>query len=352
MTFLIGVVLLLGAVAVLGVVYQAIGAAADRRRFPPPGRLVDVGGHRLHILVSGEEHAASGPTVILESGVAAASPSWRVVQAELAKFARVASYDRAGLAWSDPGPRPRTPERILGDLRALLERARIPPPYVLVGHSFGGLLAQLFAARHAADVAGLVLLDPPHPSEWAPTMPPEKRRMFRRGARLARRGARIARVGLTRFFLTLLGFGLARGPRLFARFVSGEGAGVASRIVGEVKKLPPEIRPVLRALWSQPKCFTAMADHLEALPAVSAAVSAIHSLGDIPILVLTASGPSPERRRQQDQVAALSSRGRHLVAVRSGHWIHLDQPELVVGITRQALLGAASAPDKAPQAGR
>jgi pimeloyl-ACP methyl ester carboxylesterase len=336
-SYLLALALLFALLLLAGVAYQATGTARDRRRFPPPGRMVDVGGHRLHIFISGEEHAGTGPTVILESGVAAASPSWKVVQAEIAKFARVASYDRAGLAWSDPGPRPRTPERILADLRALLAGAQLGPPYVLVGHSFGGLVAQLYAARHGDEVVGLVLLDPPHHSEWSPAMPPGKRRMFRRGVGLARRGARIARVGLTRFFLTLLGFGLARGPRMFARFVSGEGAGVASRMVGEVKKLPPELRPVLRALWSQPKCFTAMADHLEALPEVSVAVSEIRSLGDMPLIVLTASGPSPERRHHQDQVAALSSRGQHLIAARSGHWVQLDQPELVVQVVRQCL---------------
>src|SRR5712692_5667421 len=112
--------------ALAGAVYQSIGTARDTRRFPPAGRMVDVGGFRLHMEEAG---GGEGPAVVLEAGIAASSLSWSLVQPEVAKFARVIRYDRAGLAWSDLARGPRTAEHLSGDLRALLEKARITGPY-------------------------------------------------------------------------------------------------------------------------------------------------------------------------------------------------------------------------------
>ena len=282
-----------------------------------------------------------GPcTVILESGVAAASPSWRLVQPEIAKLARVVTYDRAGLGWSETGPLPRTPELILQDLRRALEGVGVAPPYIFVGHSFGGLVAQLFAVRHRQELAGVVLLDPPHWSEWHPDAPPQKHFMLQRGARLSRRGAWCARLGINRLLLSLLTAGVTRGPRAFVMAVSGRAVTIANRIVGEIRKLPPETHPILKALWSQPKCFESMAAHLEALPAVCAEVERVSKAGafaDLPLVVLTASNPNPQRVAHQNETAALSTRGQQLIASRSGHWIQLDQPELVVAMIREIL---------------
>jgi hypothetical protein len=168
-------------------------------------------------------------------------------------------------------------------------------------------------------------------------MPPERRWMLAHGARLARRGAWCCRLGLTRFCLTLLSAGIFRGPRWFARAVSGGGESVASRIVNEVRKLPVEVRPVLRALWSQAKCFDAMADYLDALPEMSARAAAVTSLGDLPLVVLTGGHATAERVRQQDQIAHLSTCGRHLLARESHHWVQLDEPALVVAAIREVI---------------
>lgn len=144
-----------------GLFYQTISAAIDRRLHLPPGKLVDVGSHRLHILVKGH----GSPTVVCESGLMATVLTWRSVQRELAGLTRVVCYDRAGLGWSDAGPRERSAENVVNELRTLLSCAEIPPPYVLVGHSFGGLTMRLFAARYPEEVAGTVLVDPVVPSE-------------------------------------------------------------------------------------------------------------------------------------------------------------------------------------------
>jgi alpha-beta hydrolase superfamily lysophospholipase len=129
--------------AVSGAIYQAISTARDRRKYLPPGRMVDVGGHRLHLHITGEDR--NTPTVVLEGGLGFPSVEWAWVQAGVAHFARVVAYDRAGVAWSEPGPKPRDGHRIAEELHAALHAAGIEGPYVLVGHSFGGLFVRAFA---------------------------------------------------------------------------------------------------------------------------------------------------------------------------------------------------------------
>ena len=336
MSFLVWLLGGVAALLALGAAYQAIGVAIDRRRFPAPGRLVDVGGRRIHIHVEGDSQAGA-PTVILESGVAASSPSWRLVRPEIAKFARVVTYDRAGLGWSEPSREPITPDSVLNDLRAALAAVGVAPPFIFVGHSFGGLVAQLYAARYRQELAGMVLLDPPHPSEWGPEAPAVKHYMLKRGARLSRRGAWCARLGINRLLLSLLTAGMTRGPRAFVVAVSGRAVTAANRIVSEIRKLPPETHPILKALWSQPKSFEAMAAHLEALPGVCAEVartSTAGAWGELPLVVLTASNPSPERTRHQEDLSGVSLCGRHMVVEKGGHWIQLDRPDLVVEAVR------------------
>jgi pimeloyl-ACP methyl ester carboxylesterase len=148
LSFLIWVMIALAA--------QAQNASAPP--FPAPGRLIDLGGWRLHLDCSGQANP-SRATVILEAGAGDFSVDWSLVQRLVAPFARVCSYDRAGAAWSDLGPRPRTMRQQVWELHALLERAGEKPPFVLVGHSYGGWLARLFAETYPADVSGLVLVD-------------------------------------------------------------------------------------------------------------------------------------------------------------------------------------------------
>src|SRR6185503_2974176 len=126
--------------------------------FPPPGKLVDVGGWRLHLYCTGEARPAQ-PTVILESGKGDFSVEWSLVQPGVARFARVCSYDRAGDGWSDLGPYPRTLHQVVYELHTLLERAGIQPPLVLVGHSYGGWLVRLYASTYPGEVAGMVLVE-------------------------------------------------------------------------------------------------------------------------------------------------------------------------------------------------
>jgi pimeloyl-ACP methyl ester carboxylesterase len=146
---------LLVALGLAGASYEAIAAAGDARRYPPPGRLVDVGGERLHIQCVG----TGSPTVVLDAGLGGSSLDWNLVQSELGNTTRVCAYDRAGMGWSDPSPYPRTPRQIADELHTLLTNAGIAEPYVLVGHSLAGKNVRLFALTHPDQVAGMVLVD-------------------------------------------------------------------------------------------------------------------------------------------------------------------------------------------------
>jgi pimeloyl-ACP methyl ester carboxylesterase len=155
------------------VVAAMIGSAAaaqqaltvrDRRRFPPPGLLVTVEGHPMHLRVRGPD--SSGPTVVLEAGMGSFSPNWHWVQEELGTNVRSVAYDRAGLGWSRPSRRQRDAQTIAIELRDALREAGIEPPYVLAGHSFGGLPVRAFADLYPEQTAGLVLVDASHPDQW------------------------------------------------------------------------------------------------------------------------------------------------------------------------------------------
>lgn len=306
-----------------GAIYQAVGSARDARRFPAPGRIIDIGGLRLHLRESG----AGGPVVVLEAGVAASSLSWSLVQPELARFARVLSYDRAGLGWSGPASSPRSLDNMIDELRRLLRAAGVTTPCILVGHSFGGLLVRAYAARFPAEVTALVLVDPLPPDEWsAPTE--AQRRTLRRGILLSRRGAWLARFGVVRISLALLLGGARRIPRLISKAASGNGASFTSRIVGEVSKLPESVWPFVRAHWCQPKCFEAMADYLEALPENSTQAATLGEPPDTPITLISSAHSNQHR---------VSLRAHCIVAENSGHWVQFDRPDLVVQAIRDLL---------------
>jgi pimeloyl-ACP methyl ester carboxylesterase len=313
-----------------GLLYQALGTARDAVRFPPPGRLMAIGGNtspHLHLRSMGD----SGPAVILDAGIGASSLSWSLVQPLVARFARAYVYDRAGYGWSDSPRRadgPRIASRLAGELRALLRAAEVPGPYILVGHSFGGFVARLYAERWPVEVAGLVMLDSPDTGEWAQPSQEDRRRHLG-GALFARLGARLARLGVVRFCLNQLGSGSKGVPVAVTRAFGTAALELVTRMVGQVMKYPPEQRRVAQAHWSRPAPFLSLADHLQHLPESAREVAACGSLDDLPFVVITAANPSPQRAAEQDAMACQSTRGRHIIAREGGHWLLLDQPALV-----------------------
>jgi pimeloyl-ACP methyl ester carboxylesterase len=319
--------------AVAGLLYQAIGAARDRRMFAPPGALGSVGDHRLHYQCLG----AGGPAVILEAGIAAASLTWSRVQPRVALSTRVCSYDRAGLAWSERASSARSMAILVDELRRLLSHARIAPPYVLVGHSFGALVIRAFARAYPTEIAGLVFVDPLHPEEWCDPSP-QQRQMLRGGIFLSRVGAALAHLGVVRLCLALLSGGAPGAPRRFSRVFGRRAAELLEHMVDEVQKLPAEVLPSVQAHWSNPKAFRGMWQHLAALPACSSDLATEpDTYGDVPVFVLSGGARNARWLAADARLARASSRGCHIVSARSGHWVHLDDPELVIQAIHDAI---------------
>jgi len=323
--------MLVAAVAVTivaaGVAYQLAGLRADALRYPPPGTMVEVGGRDLHVVCSG----TGRPLVLFESGIAASSLSWTRVLRDVATFTGGCAYDRAGLGWSERSRVSLNAQVMLDELRALLAHAAGDGPAVLVGHSFGALLVCAYASHHPDQTAGIVLVDPP--SEWQ-EITRQQRWRLRAGIQLSRLGGLLARLGVVRACLALLTGGAPGVPRNFVRLLGPAASRELGHLVGEVRKLPPDVHPLVQTLWCRPKCFRAMADHMASLEALAAAVGRITALPDVPLVVISSGEQPAEVIGQHRRLAALSSRGRHIVAARSGHWIQFDEPELVVQTIR------------------
>ena len=322
------IILSLAALFALAGLFQFLGAWADARRFPPPGRLLDIGGRRLHACVEGHGPAA----VVFESGISATSINWRVTQAQVAAFATACSYDRAGLGWSDPCRTPLDAGRMVADLSALLDQLNLPSPYVLVGHSFGGLLVRLFVERYPHKVAGMVLVDPVLAYHWAH---PDSNRaaVKRKGASLARWGAILASLGVMRVLTS---------PALVTELIlprfggtRKKAGGVVDRLQTELRKLPVETWPAIRALWCRPATFRALAAHLAALE--DGFTRLRNQPVACPLIVLSAGNTPPEGLAEHQALAALSPRGEHIVARNSGHWIQFDEPQLIIDAIRRAI---------------
>jgi pimeloyl-ACP methyl ester carboxylesterase len=321
---------LLGLIAALllaGLGYQRIGLRRQRREFVPPGEFLLVGGHHLHTICSGQ----GMPLVLLESGIAATSLSWSLVMPEVATFTRVCAYDRAGLGWSDPPSPPWTFDRVVDDLAAVLERIAPGERYVLVGHSFGSFVVRAYATRHPDRVIGLVLVDPA--LQWL-TATAEHARLLRGGRQLSRVGAVLAHLGVVRACLALLTGGAPGAPRRFVRIFGPTAAGTLARLVGEVRKLPPNLHPIVQALWCQPKCFHAMADHLSILEREAMLISGTAAPREIPVTVISSADQPAEQLDAHARLAQASLHGRHLTARRGAHWVQFDDPALVVDAIR------------------
>jgi pimeloyl-ACP methyl ester carboxylesterase len=155
------IILALVALGALGAIYQFLSEVRDRKKYPAPGKMFDIGGHKMHLQFMGEHHK-KGPTIILEMGGGGNSLHWSLVQPEIAKFARVVTYDRAGYAWSEESPKSRTIDNISTELYNLLHTAQIPGPYILVGHSFGGMVVRLYEKKYSHEVLGVILVDSVH----------------------------------------------------------------------------------------------------------------------------------------------------------------------------------------------
>jgi pimeloyl-ACP methyl ester carboxylesterase len=320
----------IGGLVAFGFLYEIAGSWYDRRRYPPPGQLFDSGPCRLHLHRQGQGE----PVVVLEAGIAGSSLGWATVQERLAAFTTVCSYDRAGLGWSDQCALPRSANQAVLELHSLLDRAGIAGPYILVGHSYGGLLIRAYSFSYPKQVAGLVMLDPVSLAAWAPC-PTANRRRLEMGALLARRGAVLARLGIVRAALTALVSGARHLPQLVAKATAQHASSTIERLVGEVRKLPESVWPIIRSHWSRPHAFRALSRYLESLPGNAEAALAMQLPERTPCVILSAATATPDELRERDSWVAENPLGRHLKVDDAGHWLQLDQPDLVVAAVRE-----------------
>ena len=288
------------AATVAGATYEVLAGRSDPQRHPPPGRMIAVGDRMVHLSC----HGSGGPTVVLEAGLGEPSLTWSLVQPEVAAITRVCAYDRAGYAWSDPGPSPRTPAREAAELHELLAAAGERGPYVLVAHSLGANVTRLFVGRYREDVAGVVLVEPTDEEAviraGRPVLPIAQDRAF----------SLLARLGAVRLF----------------------GRSLVPAMVGA--RPPPEVLAAASVVYGAHTLNTA-AEELEASVEGARAVaegSRPGAWGALPlVVVIAAEGGAPGFGAR---VAALSTAGRHVVAEGSGHYVQYDRPSLVADVIR------------------
>jgi pimeloyl-ACP methyl ester carboxylesterase len=223
---------------------------------------------------------------------------------------------------------------------------------VLVGHSFGGLVVRLFAARHPEIVAGLVLIEPAIPEDWADPSA-ERRLLIARGTRLCRYGGMAARSGLAHLVTALVSGGALGAARVVVRIISRGGLRRADEeILSPVWKLPAEARAVLREMWTQPKFFDALGSQIEHMSASAALVlrEASGNLGDLPVAVMSGANADESRLRADAALAARSRRGRHVLVPDAGHWIPLDAPRAVIDVVTTMVheIRQTRSPDRKP----
>ncbi len=303
--------------AAVGYLYENISEARDRRFNPMQGKFVEVDGRRMHIDCAGD----ASPTVVLDSGLGDSYLSWRKVQPQIAAFTRVCSYDRAGLGYSDPSPRPRTSNVIAQELHALLQTANVPPPYVMVGHSMAGYDVRVFTSLYRNEVAGMVLVDASHPDQES-RFPQALKDMEGSWHRESE------------FVAYSMPFGI---PRLLGLC---------------------EDDAVFRAANCNFHSAREQLEEINSFAESAAQARATGTLGDMPLAVLSHDPDKPSSdlppdvakptneawEKMQEDLAHLSTRGTQTVAKNSAHYIQIDRPDVVIEAVRRVVDEARQKP--------
>jgi pimeloyl-ACP methyl ester carboxylesterase len=281
----------------VGYIYESRAEAADTKTYPPPGQLVDVGGYRLHINCTG----TGSPTVVIDAGLGDWSTTWGgYVQPEVAKTTRVCTYDRAGMGWSEAGPLPRDAAQFAKELHTLLQNANIPGPYVMVGHSLGGLEVRVFVHDYASEIAGVVLIDSMNPKQL--TQSPTEVQSNSQSQPFSFQAV-LARFGVARLLVKL--------------------PGIAPSVPANEEAYYP--------LYVRPQYFQATTNESQGLPASGAQAAAVKNFGDLPLIVLTAKlNNLPGWPEWQTELLQLSSNSQQLFAENSDHNIQIEEPDAAV----------------------
>jgi pimeloyl-ACP methyl ester carboxylesterase len=337
-----GILALVVLAAVCGAAYQAIANWRDSRRFPQEGRSIALGAAFSNVSLNMDCSGQGSPTVILDTGLGVPAAGWKFVQPEVAKFARVCSYDRAGYGWSTPGPLPRTSGQIVRELHALLAASGEKGPFVLVAHSFAGFNVRVYTKEYPADVAGLVLVDTSHEDQESRMTGTLQTFMKSQTAQLEFQ-RKVAPI--------LIFFGIARIT------AGDEGP----------PNLPKSFLQEVKYLQLQPKFVEATASEIQNFSASANEVRASGNLGERPLLVLTAGKeedlkdlPKGLEKRDLDeflkiwmndlqvQEAHLSTRGKQVIVPDSTHMIPFLRPDTVVTAIREVREAVKAQPAAKP----
>ena len=291
--------LLFGVLCLAANAAQSQNAAA--KKYPPLGNLIDVGGYRVHLYCIGN----GSPAVIITG--AGYSFDWGLVQPEVAKFTQVCTYDHSGVAWSDPGPTDSCSLRV-HEIHTALTNANVAPPYVLVGHSLGGLVSRLYASKYADEVAGMVIVDhafrlPPPPAGTPRNFPPPAARSA------PATGQPDPNAGFEKL--------PARDYELHVW----------------ANSLPGLSKIMERNFGMMPECDSDV---------TAATQSQSVPLDNKPLIVLSTSNSMPAYKELQSKLAALSSNSRQIVAQNSSHYIMVDRPDLVINAIHGVVAAAQS----------
>jgi pimeloyl-ACP methyl ester carboxylesterase len=299
------------ALASIGGGYQTVGEAADAKAYPMPGRLIDVGGHSLHLSCTG----SGTPTVVLEPGAGGMSSILGWIAPAVARDTRACVYDRAGRGWSEPADTAQDGAQIVTDLHTLLQRGHVPGPYVLAGHSFGGLYVLTFAARYPNEVAGMVLIDSTAPASAANPGTPSP----------GHGGSSDGMSRVSALVSTAARLGLAR---LYAQSDFGS--------------LPPRSRDEVRASVATASTLRSTIDEYVQATASTEQAAALRDFADKPLIVLTAgSGHDPAWSAAQNRMATLSTNSVHRIIDGATHE-DLVTNEEDAAATTQAILDVVS----------
>lgn len=316
----IGLVVFLAIAMLAGAIYQAAASASDSKKYPPPGKLYDMGGRKSHLYCTGE----GSPIVILEAGAGLPSITWFMVQEKVAEFTRVCSYDRPGFGWSKTASGPLSSDQVAADLHQLLKTAGVPGPYILVGHSDGGVYVRAYASQYPSEVLGIVLVDSSHESQNLRF--PAKFQEYSQRQNLT-----------TQLCQYVSPFGAFRLVKLW------------NLMLPETIESSDMGKAVIATLYRNSYCKAAY-DELIAASEMLSQPEGPASLGDLPLIVLSAGATYNELPEvavmaigedviaQMDQVSqelqqeltGLSSQGEQVIAEGSGHFIQWDQPDVVI----------------------
>lgn len=309
-----------GVIFILG----ARAKTALKAKYPPIGEMVDVGGYKLHLYCQD----TGSPTVVMDAGTGTTGLYWSLVQPTVAKSVHTCVYDRAGYGWSEKSPQPRSVATMVNELYSLLSNANVAGPYVLVGHSLGGIIIRHYAQNYPQDVMGMVLVDSAQEQQFQ-RFPKE--------------------------IVAATNQGLAQSRRLEFLIATGIPALNPAQVPLE-SKLPKEAAETYRALvLANPNHLATARGEIEALERGD--TEPVTTLGDLPLIVLSHGHFDPETmgadisaevidqyekvwQELQVELAALSSNGKRMVAEQSGHNIHLDQPQLVISAIQEVLTEA------------